>query len=158
MARKTNIHQSITSKTLLIRGNFPNPAFFILEPTRQVNIKIIIKIKLFTSPKMFRGLLYITQNQTMAAIRVPNHTNGFRAANIFRVNPVISSDFLDLTMSVKRDIKLPRARIIPRNSKNRVEIGLAKNCSFKRGRVNRAVKASLAGKVSIFPMAIEYFP
>jgi len=61
-------------------------------------------------------------------------------------------------MSVKRVIRLPRASIIPKNSKNSVETGLPKNCSFKRGRVKRAVTASLAGKASIFPMAMEYLP
>lgn len=158
MAKNTNIHHKITNKALLMKGSLPNSDFLILDPKSQVNINIMINIKLFTNPRMFSGFLYITHAQTRAAIMVPNHTSGVNAAPILRVKPVISSDFLNLSMRLRSAIRLPRARIIPTNTKKSLDMGLAKNCSFKRGRVSRAVKASLAGKVSIFPIAMEYFP
>ncbi len=89
---------------------------------------------------------------------VPNHIMGTIAAPTLIVNVFNSFDFRDLTMRVNRTIMLPKASMMPINSINRVEIGLAKNCCLRSGRVNKTASASLAGKVSIFPMAMAYFP
>lgn len=141
-----------------IIGNFSSVVLRVLELTLHVNNRIIINIRLLTSPNIFRGFLYITTAQTNVVMRVPSHSTGAISPPALKVIFLISSDFLDFTMRVKRVMRLPSASIMPRSPKNSVETGLPKNCSFKRGKVKMAVMASLAGKLSIFPMAMEYLP
>ncbi len=117
MAKNANIAQKIISKIEDIMGIFPEMAFEIFEPTNQVIIMIITRTRVLTNPNMFRGLLYITKAQTTTVIIVPYHNTGFMALNTLRVISSISSDFRDFSIRVKRTIRLPSARIIPKNSK-----------------------------------------
>lgn len=53
---------------------------------------------------------------------------------------------------------VPNAKIIPKNSINKVVTGLPKICSFSNGMLTSAFSDSSAGNDSISPIAILYFP
>ena len=142
-------------------GIFPNSILDILEPTYQLKIIAITSTKLLTSPIMFDRSLDITYIHTMAVIAIPNHIIGLNhltAVPNLTITSACSFDFRAINVMTNSTIIVPRAKIIPKNSKNNVVIGLPNICSLSNGMLISALSDSSGGNVSIAPIAKLYFP